>query len=159
VVITDSDEHDEDGHLIEDGPTRVGMVNKRFFRKMPLLAEEISPPMLYGDNLPNLMMVGWGSTYGVMKEAVDILSHDHRVAMLHFSELYPPPSRHTFDYLSVLSKARLTVCVENNAIGQFAWLMRAETGFKFSARINRYDGRPFTVESFLEELDAYVGRL
>jgi len=159
VVVTDSDEHDEEGHLIEDGPTRVKMVDKRFFRKMPLIGEEIGPPVFYGDATPNMVIVGWGSLYGIMKETVDILREKHKVAMLHFSEMYPPPSRDKFDYLSVLSKAKITLCVENNATGQFARMMRAETGYRFTARINRYDGRPFTVESLLGELDGYVGRL
>jgi 2-oxoglutarate ferredoxin oxidoreductase subunit alpha len=42
-VVTDSDEHDEDGHLIEDAATRVQMVDKRLFRKMPLIRSEITP--------------------------------------------------------------------------------------------------------------------
>lgn len=159
VVVTDSDEHDEDGHLIEDGPTRVLMVDKRLFRKMPLIGEEIGPPIFYGDAAPTMVIVGWGSLYGVMKEAVDVLRRKHKIAMLHFSEMYPPPSRDKFDYLNVLSKAKITLCVENNAMGQFARMMRAETGYKFTARINRYDGRPFTVDSLLGELDGYIGRL
>jgi len=33
VVVTDSDEHDEEGHLIEDAATRTTMTEKRVFRK------------------------------------------------------------------------------------------------------------------------------
>ena len=39
---------------------------------MPLITKEMSPPFMYGDSQPEAVIVGWGSTYGVMKEAVDI---------------------------------------------------------------------------------------
>jgi 2-oxoglutarate ferredoxin oxidoreductase subunit alpha len=64
-----------------------------------------------------------------------------------------------FDYLTLLNKAKLTVCMENNASGQFARLMRAETGFEFKYRVNKFDGRPFLLEELTGEIDAYIGRL
>jgi 2-oxoglutarate ferredoxin oxidoreductase subunit alpha len=159
VVVTDSDEHDEEGHLIEDAATRTTMTEKRVFRKLPNIIKEIASPLFYGKSEPETVLVGWGSTYGVMKEAVDLLSREQKIAMLHFSELYPFPSTATFDYLHVLKNAKLTLCIENNATGQFARLMRAETGFEFTSRINRYDGRPFTLESLAGEIYVYTGRL
>lgn len=169
VVVTDSDEHDEDGHLAEDAATRKKMVDKRLLKKLPLLRKEIEPPLLYGEADPEILLVGWGSTYGVIKEAVDELSPPHPlhkaptvglgkgerrggIAMLHFSEIFPFPGTDRFDYLALLNNAKKTICIEQNATGQFARLMRAETGFEFSDRINRYDGRPFTVEGLVGEL-------
>ncbi|NOZ24996.1 MAG: 2-oxoacid:acceptor oxidoreductase subunit alpha [Nitrospirae bacterium] len=159
VVVTDSDEHDEEGHMIEDSETRMKMMQKRLLKKLPMIRLEIRPPLLYGSDRPEVVITGWGSTYGVMKELVDMLSRDHAIAMLHFSEIYPFPSTEGFDYLGVLESARLTVCVENNATGQFARLMKAETGYGFDAHINRYDGRPFTLEGLAGELREYVSRL
>jgi 2-oxoglutarate ferredoxin oxidoreductase subunit alpha len=166
VVVADSDEHDEEGHISEDAGIRREMVNKRIFRKMPLIREEIQPPLLYGDETPAIVLVGWGSTYGIIKEAVDILSAGNRIAMLHFSELYPFPAargrkgadgKEWFDYLTFLRNAGKTICIENNATGQFAGLVRAETGYEFTANINRYDGRPFTTEDLLGELHGHIG--
>ncbi len=159
LVVTDSDEHDEDGHMIEDAETRIKMTQKRLLKKLPLIRQEIGPPLLYGSERPDIVIVGWGSTYGVIKEAVDVFSGDYSIAMLHFSELYPFPSTEKFDYLGVLGNARLSLCVENNATGQFSRLMRAETGYEFDAGINRYDGRPFTLEGLSGELDAHISKL
>jgi 2-oxoglutarate ferredoxin oxidoreductase subunit alpha len=156
VVVADSDEHDEEGHIDEDAGTRMRMVEKRLLKKMPLINEEILPPLLCGHQKPEIVLVGWGSTYGVIKEVVDRLSKDKAVAMLHFSELYPFPGTGSFDYLSLLRNARKTICIENNATGQFERLMRAETGFEFSARIHRYDGRPFTVDGLTGELHVHI---
>lgn len=143
LIVTDSDEHDEEGHITEDPEIRIEMVNKRLFKKASLIKEEINPPLFYGDKDPDTILVGWGSTYGIMKETVDALSGDRRIAMLHFSEVYPLPFPERFDYIRLLKSARKTVCIENNATGQFARLMKAETGYEFTSQINRYDGRPF----------------
>ena len=89
-----------------------------------------------------------------MKEAVDVLSPTAKIAMLHFSEVYPFPSTERFDYLALLNRAGKSICIENNALGKFASLMRAETGFVFDDRINRFDGRPFTVENLVAEINA-----
>jgi 2-oxoglutarate ferredoxin oxidoreductase subunit alpha len=159
LVVTDSDEHNDEGHIIEDAETRVKMVNKRLFRKLPLIRQEIEPPSLYGSSQPEILIVGWGSTFGVVKEVVDALSRVKSIAMLYFSEIYPFPSTEKFDYLTLLNKAKLTICIENNASGQFARLMRAETGFEFKYRINKFDGRPFTLEGLSRELDVHFGRL
>lgn len=156
LVVTDSDEHDEEGHIVEDAETRIKMVNKRLFQKLPLIRQEIEPPFLYGHNEPDIVIVGWGSTFGVIKEAVDVLSKKNKAAMLHFSEIYPFPSTERFNYLKVLMDAHTTICVENNATSQFARLMKTETGYTFTKMINRYDGRPFTVDSLLGEIYAIL---
>ena len=159
LVVTDSDEHDEDGHLIEDAETRIKMVEKRLFKKLPRMREEAAPPFLYGDRNPDVVIVGWGSLYGLMREAIDELSKSYGIAMLHFSELYPFPETKQFDYLGLLNRAKLTICVEQNATNQFARLMKTETGYEFGALINKYDGRPFVVESLVKELKAKIKRL
>jgi len=154
LVVTDSDEHDEDGHIVEDAETRRRMVDKRMLRKLPLIREEISPPLLYGDPEPELVICGWGSNYGVMKEAVDTLGDKRSIAMLHFSEIWPFPGTGKFDYLKILGKAAKTVCLENNATAQFARLVRMESGFEFGSHVNKFDGRPFLLDELLEQLDS-----
>lgn len=155
IVVTDSDEHDEEGHMVEDGEMRVNMVKKRLLKKMPLIKNEISGPFFYGDRSADIIIAGWGSTYGVMREAVDLLSRDYAVAMLHFSELWPFPSVDTntgLDFTALLKNARSALCIENNAMGQFSRLLRSETGFEFKNHIHKFDGRPFTVEELAGEI-------
>jgi 2-oxoglutarate ferredoxin oxidoreductase subunit alpha len=156
VVVTDSDEHDEEGHIVEDAETRIKMTDKRLFKKMERLQKEISPPLFYGNEQPDVLLIGYGSTYGVMKESVDTLSDTHKIAMLHFSQIYPFPLTDRFDYMSVMTKARQTFCIENNATGQFASLIRMKTGYKCTDNINKYDGRPFTLDGLLGELNGNI---
>lgn len=159
LVVADSDEHSEEGHIVEDAPTRVSMVTKRFLKKLALIRREMDPPSYYGADNPDIVLVGWGSTFGVIRDVVSMLSDKRRIGMLHFSEVYPLPSCDRFDYLSLLKRARLTLCVENNASGQFARLVRSESGFAFSAEIHKFDGRPFSSESLIGEINAHIGRL
>lgn len=159
LVVTDSDEHDEEGHIIEDAETRIKMVEKRLYKKMPLIQQEIEPPLVYGSSNPEIVIAGWGSTYGVMKEVVDMLLKARSIAMLHFSEIYPFPLVEKRNYLNILKNAKLSICIENNATGQFARLMRTETGYEFKAKINKYDGRPFTLEGLLGEINAHIAGL
>ncbi|MCX7793902.1 MAG: 2-oxoacid:acceptor oxidoreductase subunit alpha, partial [Thermodesulfovibrionales bacterium] len=152
LVVTDSDEHDEEGHIVEDAETRIKMVEKRLLRKFPLLQREIEPPLIYGNENPEIILICWGSTYGVVKECVDQLSDKYSISMLHFSEIWPFPLRDKFDYLAFVEKAKKTVCIEHNATSQFARLFRSETGYSFHYRINKFDGRPFTVEELIRRI-------
>jgi 2-oxoglutarate ferredoxin oxidoreductase subunit alpha len=159
LVVTDIDEHTEDGHIAEDAETRVKMTEKRLFTKLPAMQVEVAPPFLYGDHNPDVVIVCWGSLYGLLRETVDELSGSSPVALLHFSELYPFPGTDHFDYLDLLRRARLTVCVEQNATGQLSRLMRTETGYEFNGLLTKYDGRPFTVESLVKNLKAMMKEL
>lgn len=151
VVVTDSDEHSEAGHIIEDGETRKRMVEKRLFLKTDSIRREISPPLFVGPEEPETVLVSWGSTYGVVREVVETMP-ERKMAMLHFSEVFPLPGLEAFDYLEVLRRAKRTVSIEMNATGQFARLLRDETGYSVTDRVLRYDGRPFLVEELVEEL-------
>jgi 2-oxoglutarate/2-oxoacid ferredoxin oxidoreductase subunit alpha len=153
VVLADSDEHDEDGHIIEDGATRRLMVEKRL-RKLEALALEMDEPELYGHDEPEIILTGWGSTYGVLREAVDLLSSEgHKAAQLHFSDIWPLPK-----VLAgrLLPRAKLSFCVENNATGQFAALLRREAGLTVNHSILKYDGRPFLPGEIVKEVHKHV---
>lgn len=141
LVVTDADEHNETGHLIEDAETRTGMVQKRM-RKLLSLKQEIAPPRLYGPGKAETLLIGWGGTYGAISEAVDQLNKEGvSVNLLQLNELWPFPARAVAD---ALDNARSSYVIENNATGQLSQLIRQETGRKISGRILKYDGRPFT---------------
>jgi 2-oxoglutarate ferredoxin oxidoreductase subunit alpha len=153
VVVTDSDEHSEEGHIIEDAATRKRMVEKRMMKKMPLIRGEMVQPELFGADEPDTVLCGWGSNWGVLREVTDRLNgNGKRVAMLHFSELYPFPEYEGRPWMEALRNAKKTVCIENNATGRFAYLFRAETGFVFSSNVGGYDGRPFNARDLEREL-------
>ncbi|MFQ3578726.1 MAG: hypothetical protein SNJ71_01120, partial [Bacteroidales bacterium] len=71
-----------------------------------------------------------------------------RTALLHFTQVWPLPPQ-TEHYLQ---KAKKIISIENNATGQFARLLRQETGFKTHKQILKYNGSPFSVEEITEQL-------
>ena len=151
VVVTDSDEHTEAGHLVEGAEIRRKMVEKRLFRKMEDLRKEIAPPVYFGPEGPATVLISWGSTYGIVREITEQLA-GKGVGMLHFSEIYPFPGTEKFDYVDLLNKAGRRISIENNATSQFAALLHASTGCTVTDRVTRYDGRPWLVEELREEL-------
>ena len=141
LVVTDCDEHDEKGHLTEDAGERTAQVQKRLRKILPL-KKEIGTPRKYGSRGAETILIGWGSTYGAIHEAVDILRKEgNSISMLHLSELWPFPAKAVAD---AVSKAKNSYVIENNATGQLARLIKAETGHDVSGRILKFDGRPFT---------------
>ncbi len=149
VVATDSDEHDEEGHLTEDTGIRTRMVQKRM-KKLDGLRREIAPPRVYGKEGAETLLVGWGSTCGAIREAVDTINADGGSAgMMHISELWPFPAEYV---IQAMEKAEKCFVVENNATGQLAHIIRAETGRAVTGNILRYDGLPFSPEYIREGL-------
>jgi 2-oxoglutarate/2-oxoacid ferredoxin oxidoreductase subunit alpha len=58
-----SDEHTENGSIAEDATTAKKMMDKRMNKQRELF-NNIPEPTLYGDQNPDVVIVGWGSTYG-----------------------------------------------------------------------------------------------
>jgi 2-oxoglutarate ferredoxin oxidoreductase subunit alpha len=153
VVLVDSDEHDQNGHIIEDAATRRLMVEKRL-AKLKALAAEMDEPELYGDPDAEILLLGWGSTYGVLREAVDrLFTAGLKAALLHFSDLWPLPASRLTD---LLTRAKYSFCVENNAVGQLASLIRRQTGLMVERQILKYDGRPFLPGEVVQEVQRHV---
>ena len=141
LVVTDCDEHDEEGHLTEDAVDRTAQVQKRLQKLIPL-EKEIGTPWKYGPEKAETTLISWGSTYGAIYEALDILHKEETsINMLHLNELCPFPAKAVAD---AISRARNSYVIENNATGQLAQLIKAETGYNVSGQILKYDGRPFT---------------
>lgn len=153
TVLVDSDEHDQKGNIIEDAETRRRMIEKRG-NKMKLLAEEMDEPDLYGDPNPDLLLLGWGSTYGVLRETIDALADlGRKVALLHFTDLWPLPQKRLNE---LIPAAEHVFSVENNSTGQLAALIHRETGHLVDKLILKYDGRPFLPREILEEVEKHV---
>ncbi|MBN2013396.1 2-oxoacid:acceptor oxidoreductase subunit alpha [candidate division KSB1 bacterium] len=147
VVIADSHEHDEEGHISEDHDNRIRMVDKRLRKQGALLTDAI-PPLREGpDNAANLV-VCWGSTYQIVQEAINNLGRDD-VALLYFRQVYPFPSN-TLDYFR---NAKNVIVIENNATGQFAQMLHLFPHIEVHQNILKYNGLPFSVEEVEKELN------
>ncbi|MBI4415935.1 MAG: 2-oxoacid:acceptor oxidoreductase subunit alpha [Euryarchaeota archaeon] len=143
-----TDEHAEQGILISDVlagvprwiEERRKMMEKRM-RKTEGLRHELRPPELWGPADADLTIVSWGSTQGAVREALGRLhAMGHEVNSLEFCDLFPMRIEKTQEALEGVNKS---LCVEVNYTGQFARLLRAETGYKVDHMFTKYDGEPF----------------
>ena len=157
VHLVATDEHDEDSTLISDEFTnphkRRQMVEKRA-RKFDNILGDIQGPVLEGSPDADVTLIGWGSTKGIIDEAAGSLNASGvSTSCLHIKWMVP---FHGDEIMTILSKAKRTIIVENNFSGQFARYLRSETGFAADGHIRKYDGEPFMPHHIVDGVNAQI---
>ena len=141
LVVADSDEHNEDGHIEQTADNRIFMMEKRM-RKLNGLTKEMEGPEVYGPLEADVTLIGWGSSYGPLAEAVELLNEEgQNLNLVQFTHIFPMNRE---KIRNILLKRGTTVCAENNATGQFAKLLKTEADISVDMNLLRYDGMPFT---------------
>jgi 2-oxoglutarate ferredoxin oxidoreductase subunit alpha len=150
VWVTTGNEHDESGAIDETAANRAEQVRKRQ-RKLAGLRSSIEPCTRFGPATAKSTLVGWGSAYGPLREAVVRLnSRDPDAAnMVHFHAVWPLDGEVAS---RALSGCERVVFVEGNATGQLEALLRQRGAVQATASIRRYDGRAFTPEYIVQRL-------
>jgi 2-oxoglutarate ferredoxin oxidoreductase subunit alpha len=119
---------------------RRAMMEKRQ-RKVTGIESAIQPPVLIGEPGATVTLIGWGSTDGVIREAVEILNEGGiSTNQLQIRWLVP---LHGEAIVKVLELSKYSIIVENNFSGQFARYLRSETSYVPDGYIRKYDGEPF----------------
>lgn len=157
LVVLDSDEHDEEGHITEDFDLRIKMVNKRMSKFDSINANlkngEAMLPELFGNPKADTLVVGWGSTCNIIKEALEEINSSD-VAFLYFKQVYPLDKSVLgfFRNFNDAGRAHKIICVENNCTGQFAKLLKLELDIDVDKKILKYNGLPFSVEELVFQI-------
>ncbi|SHJ87177.1 2-oxoglutarate ferredoxin oxidoreductase subunit alpha [Anaerocolumna jejuensis DSM 15929] len=149
LVTADSDEHDERGFITESAEVRNAMMDKRM-KKLNKLIEELQEPEFIGEENCKVLLLGWGSTYGPVAEAVSTLNKQGKGSFgaLVFGDIYPLPKKSLEKY----GQGRVLINVEQNATGQLASLIREQTGITCSRSILKYDGRQISGEEIVKQV-------
>jgi 2-oxoglutarate ferredoxin oxidoreductase subunit alpha len=149
-----TDEHDEDGTLISDeftNPHKRRMMVEKRGRKMHAVTNDIAAPELTGPENAAVTLVGWGSTYGVILEAVEKLAGEEGIVANHLQIKWIVPF-HADEISQILSRSNHVIIIENNYSGQFARYLRSEIGFEAHGHIRKYDGEPFMPHHIVESV-------
>ena len=144
VHVAGTDDHDEEGILISDEFTNAPLrrkVMERRMKKMEAVARDLPAPKLEGPADADITLITWGSSEGVVRDAIPLLA-EAGVRASHLSIKYIHPF-HSREVLKILQPSRCAVVVEVCFTGQFARHLRAETGYGVRDVIRRYDGEPF----------------
>jgi len=150
-------EHDEFGHPSASPKLHMQMTAKRR-KKLQALAATLPTPKVYGPPEGDLLLVGWGSTQGPIREAVDrARAAGNSVSALHLKYVHPlPPGLE-----SIFSGFKQIRVVEMNdeglyGFGQLAGLLRARYCDARIRGINKTDGLTFKVKEILERASADI---
>lgn len=138
VVLVDSDEHTEESHITEEAEVRNAQMEKRM-KKLELIKKDIEEPEFIGKEDLEILLLGFGSTYGALKDAVEELNNQgEKVGALSFGDIYPLPEEGLRKYAK---QAKIIINVEQNFTGQLGKLITQETGILMTYSILKYDGR------------------
>ena len=107
-----------------------------------------------GDADADLLIVGFGSTYGHLRSAMDELrTKGYKVAQTHFKYLNPLP-KNTAD---VLKKYKKVVVAEQN-MGQLAAYLRMKVDNFVPFQFNQVKGQPFVVEELVNAFEEIINK-
>lgn len=134
------------GAISNDPDNHHSMVETRA-RKVANIANDIPQLKVEGDENADLLIVGFGGTYGHLYEAMQQLnSEGKKAALAHFQYINPLPS----NTAEVLKRYKKVVVAEQN-MGQFASYLRTKVAGVRIEQYNEVKGQPFTVAALVKE--------
>ena len=143
-------EHDEWGHPSGNPAMHQKMTNKRR-NKLVELSKELPLPEVFGDAQGDVLLVGWGSTYGPIRESVDRLrSEGHRIGAIHLRHIHPMPA----GLDAIFSGFKRILVVEMNdsgvyGFGQLGMLLRAAYADPKITSLCKTDGLTFRIREIV----------
>ncbi len=144
-------EHDEMGHPTGSPKLHMAMTAKRR-AKLQKLAEEIPVPEVFCDPEGDVLLVGWGSTYGPIHDAAKLgRQNGENVSAIHLRHIHPLPN----GLEKIFAKFKRIVVVEMNdqgiyGYGQLATILRARFCEPKIESLTKTDGLTYRVKEILE---------
>lgn len=156
--------HDEESHVAYD-PSINQCSSENRSRKLAAMGKTLKPPVIYGDEEGDLLLVGWGSTRGAIEEAVERARETGAsVSSLHLHFLSPlePGLKEIFSRFKKVKTVEINysdtpghplITKENRRYAQLAWYLRAQTLVDIDCFSNVYGQpiSPFRILQMLEE--------
>lgn len=146
IVKATSYEHDEYGITTEDPKRIEKMIEKRAKKRESLINElkKKETVKVYGNKKSKKVLIGWGSTQGVLQEVAEKL----KIKFVQIIYLEPFPK---WELEKILKDAVEIIDVETNSTGQLATVLKAN-GFNINHKILKYNARPFTLDELIQKL-------
>ncbi len=121
--------------------------------KIENIAHVISPTHVAGPQSGDLLVIGWGGTYGAITAACErVRASGRSVSNLHLRHLNPMPP----DLGNVIRRFKRILVPELN-LGQLRWLLRSRY-LVDAAGLNKVQGKPFLVSEIEQEVRRLLSR-
>jgi 2-oxoglutarate ferredoxin oxidoreductase subunit alpha len=143
-------EHDEFGHPSGNPKIHQKMTEKRR-NKLVDLSKKLPLPEVHGDQEGDVLLIGWGSSYGPIRESVNRLrAEGHKVGAAHLRHLHPMPAA----LPELFAKFKKVVVIEMNdsgvyGYGQLAMLLRASLADPKIQSVCKTDGLNFRIREIV----------
>ncbi|MCL4782898.1 MAG: 2-oxoacid:acceptor oxidoreductase subunit alpha [Bryobacterales bacterium] len=135
------------GNISYDPQVHEEMVGLRA-EKVARVARDFAPAEPFGDSSGDLLVVGWGGTFGALRTAVNqARSRGLRVSHLHLRHLNPLPE----NLGDVLARFSRVLVAELN-LGQLDMVLRARY-LRNTIRYSKVQGQPFRSTEILDAID------
>jgi 2-oxoglutarate ferredoxin oxidoreductase subunit alpha len=122
-------------------------------QKIAGIAKDIPPLEVFGPQNGELLVLGWGSTYGAIRSAVERLQAEGwSVAHAHLRHLNPLPANTE----QVLRSFRRVLVPEVN-LGQLSFLLRGKFLLDVVG-LNRVRGKPFRIIEIRQAAEELLGQ-
>jgi len=139
------------GNISYDAQNHQAMTDLRA-AKVAAVAKFIPPQKVeIGAERGALAVVGWGSTYGALYQAVRAMPAKERVSHIHIRYLSPLPEN-----LGELLRGFDRILVPEMNMGQLATLLRDKLGVE-TIQFNKVTGQPFLVSELVQKIRSVVG--
>lgn len=149
IYLANSDEHDEYGFTNEEAAVRINMQTKRL-QKFISASVELPEPVLHGPRRADHTIIAWGSTKGIILEAMKLLEEEGMIInFLQILYLSPFPAKAVSD---VIETSKSLILIENNMTAQLGSIITEHTGLEIINKILKFDGRPFYPEELAEKI-------
>ena len=117
-------------------------------QKVQRIAQGLPKLEIIGDEDADLVIIGWGGTYGHLVTALsEVRREGHKLAMVHFNYINPLP----LNTAEILGKFKKRLVCEIN-LGQFASYLRMNHPEFLYRQFNKIMGLPFTVKDLKEAI-------
>ena len=149
------DEHNEEGHIIEDPTVRIKMMNKRM-NKLDLILQTISDEdktLSYNGN-SDIVITSWGSTKGAILDTLDELNKEGiKIQFIQIKLLNPFPQQLL---KKLLHSAKTIINIEMNYSSQLAKLIKQNLQRDIDYEIVKYNGRPIACDEIYRVIKEIV---
>ena len=140
------------GNISYDAQNHEKMVRTRA-EKVRRIADRLDPTEPYFDPDGDVLVIGWGGTYGSITQAViEARQQGLRVGHVHLRHIFPLPN----DLTDVVSRYRNVLVPELNT-GQLRLHMRGQLGIE-SIGLNKIQGKPFHVAEVRSAIESLARR-
>ncbi len=155
IVKASSYEHDVFGNTTEDSEIAKQNADRRLrkYNEMKKFIKKFEMIKIHGDKTSKNLIIAWGSTKGVILDAIRELRKEN-ISFKFLQVIYLKPLSDSIK--KELLKSKNIILIENNSTGQLGRLIREKTGIKIQKKILKYNGRPFWCDELKQEIKKLI---